>query len=286
MTVTRDFQYRRAGSIEEATSLLASLGPDAKALAGGHSLIPTMKVRLAAPAALVDLGGISELRRIEPVEGGVRVGAMVTHTEVAESRVVRTTAPALAEAAAGIGDLQVRNRGTLGGSLAHADPVADYPALLLALNGTVETAGPGGRREIAADDFFVGMFTTALEEQELITAVTFPEARGAAYVKWPNPASRYAVVGVAASLEGSGGRCAAARVAVTGAAATPFRLEALEAALTGSASSDVAVEEVVAGTIRPEDLMSDSAGSAPYRAHLTAVMARRAVARAAERAGV
>lgn len=286
MTLTREFEYRRAESVDEAMALLASLGPEAKLLAGGHSLIPAMKVRLAAPSALVDLGGIAELRSIDPVDGGVRIGAMVTHTAVAESDAVRASAPALAEAAAGIGDLQVRNSGTIGGSLAHADPAADYPALVLALDATIRTAGSGGSRTIAADDFFTGMFATALEDGEIITAVTVPASMGAAYVKWAHPASRYAVVGVAACLAGTDGRCSSARVAVTGAASSAFRIGALEEALVGADPAGVDVGGIVANAVDAGSLMSDSGASAEFRAHLTAVMAARAVGEAATRAGI
>ena len=295
MSVTREFDFHRAGSVDEALRLLGSLGEDAKLLAGGHSLIPTMKIRLAAPTALIDLGGIAELKAIEAVDGdgGVRIGAMASHNDVATSELVARTVPALAEAASGIGDLQVRNSGTIGGSLAHADPAADYPALLLALDGTVEARSAGGRRTIRADDFFTGMFSTALGDghstlgsHEMITGVVFGATSGAAYAKWPNPASRYAVTGVAAALEGSGGRCTSARVAVTGAAAVPFRLTAVEEALLGAPLAQVDVAAVAAGALDPEELLSDSAGSGAYRAHLTGVMAARAVATAAERGGI
>jgi carbon-monoxide dehydrogenase medium subunit len=286
MTVTRDFDFHRASSVEEAIRLLGSLEGDAKLLAGGHSLIPTMKVRLAAPDALIDLGAIEALRSIESVDGGVRIGAMATHNDVATSVAVGQAVPALAEAAEGSGDLQVRNSGTIGGSLAHADPSADYPALVLALNATIETASSGGTRTIAADDFFTGMFATALGEQELITGVVFGAAPAAAYVKFPNPASRYAVTGVAVSLAGTPGQVTGARVGVTGARVVPFRLTALEDALTSGPLDGVNVAAVVAAALDPAELLTDSAASAAYRAHLTGVMAARAVALAADRGGL
>ena len=287
MSVSKSFDYKRAGSVDEALGLLASHGDDAMLLAGGHSLIPTLKLRLAAPGTLIDLSGIEALRGIEDLGDRVRIGALTTHTDVAESDVVRSRCPLLAEAAGRIGDVQVRNVGTIGGSLAHADPGADYPPVVLVLGAHIEATGSGGVRTIAADDYFTGMFSTALEAGEILTAVivpAVPSGTGTAYADTPVPASRYALAGVAASITMESGRCTAARVAVTGAASSPFRVPAVEQALEGSALDDASVSAAVAGMVDAGDLMSDSAGSAEYRAHLCSVMARRAIGQAAARA--
>src|SRR5439155_9216028 len=190
------FTYHRASSVDEAVSLLAELD-DARPLAGGHSLLPAMKLRLSTPAALVDIGSIPGLAAIERDGDGIRIGALATHASVAASELVRSDCPILSDAAALIGDRQVRNRGTIGGSLAHADPGADYPTVVTALGATIVVQGPNGEREVAADDFFTGVFTTALEQGELLTAVRVPTVQKAAYEKHRHPASGYAVVGVA-----------------------------------------------------------------------------------------
>jgi carbon-monoxide dehydrogenase medium subunit len=282
------FDYAQAGSVQDALSLMDRHGDGAKLLAGGHSLLPAMKLRLSAPAVLIDVNGIDELRQISADGGHLHLGALVTHRMVEYSDVVRAKCPVLAEAVSLIGDPQVRNRGTIGGSLAHADPAADYPALVLALGATIEVAGASGRRTIAARDYFVGMFTTALQPKEMITKVSIPvleAGSGAAYAKFANPASRYAVVGVAALVQVDGqGRCTAARVGVTGAAPSAFRAEKVEQALVGQALDAQAVGQAVAGMVDPADLMSDLSGSADYRAHLCAVMAKRAILDAAARA--
>ncbi len=257
------FNYRRASSVAEAAAALS--GDDgAKLLAGGQSLIAAMKLRLAAPSDLIDLSGIEELRGIRRERDGITIGAMTRHAEVAASAEVQAAIPALASLAGSIGDRMVRNMGTLGGSLAHNDPVADYPAAVLGLNATVNT----DRRKIAADAFFKGMYETALEAGEIIVSVSFPAPRRAAYVKFRNPASRYAIVGVMAAETGSG-----VRVAVTGAASSVFRVAEMERALAANWSPDA-----VAGISVPAgNLNSDMHASAEYRAHLITVMARRAV---------
>ena len=257
------FKYHKAGSVADAAAAL-SRGDDAKLLAGGQSLIAALKLRLSAPSDLIDLGGIKELAGIKLEGGGITIGAMTRHAEVARSAEVQAKIPALASLAGGIGDRMVRNMGTLGGSLAHNDPVADYPAAVLGLNATVNT----DRRKIAADDFFKGMFETALDAGEIIVSVSFPLPRRAAYIKFRNPASRYAIVGVMAA-ETAGG----VRVAVTGAASSVFRVAAMERALAANWSPDA-----LAGIIVPADkLNADMHASAEYRAHLITVMARRAV---------
>lgn len=258
-----EFNYHRPSSLDDAKKILAG-NDEAKLLAGGMTLLPTMKLRLASPSDLVDLGGIDELGGIRADGDTLRIGAMATHAEVAANEDVRQTIPALAELAAGIGDPQVRNRGTLGGSLANSDPAADYPAAVLGLGATVVT----DRREIAADEFFQGMFETALEPGEIIAAVVFPRPERAAYAKFHNPASRYAVVGVFVAVTGGG-----VRVAVTGAGACAFREKAMEAAL-GKDFSAGALDGI---RIDPSELNGDLHASPEYRAHLVGVMAKRAV---------
>ncbi len=216
------FDYHRPRSLAEAADLLAK-DPEARLLAGGHSLLPAMKLRLAVPTALVDLSGIGELAGIEEAGRSVVIGAMTTHAAVAESEVVRSKCPLLAEAAAQIGDLQVRNRGTIGGSVAHADPAADYPAALTALGATIETGGAGARK-VPVEGFFKGLFTTDLQPGEIVTAVHLPvygKGTGGAYVKHRHPASGYAVVGVAALVTVEGGKCAKVSLVIGGVATNP-----------------------------------------------------------------
>lgn len=259
-----DFAFERPASVAEALEALRRT-PDAKLLAGGQSLLPLMKLELAQPAALVSLAEVAELRGIRTEKGGVRVGGGVTHAEVAASADVGRAIPALAALAAGIGDPQVRNRGTLGGSIAHADPAADYPAALVALDASVVT----DRQEIAADAFFSGLFETALADDELVTAVRFPAPDRAAWAKFPNPASKFAVVGVMVAQRGR-----QVRVAVTGAGPSVFRVAEMEEALGRRFAPD-ALEGI---TLPADDLLADLDASAAYRAHLIGVMARRAVA--------
>ena len=258
-----NFDYHRPASLAEAASALQG-SDEAKLLAGGQTLLATMKQRLASPSDLIDLSGIGELKGIS-VEGDTLViGAMTTHAEVAKSDVVKGFCGALAKLAGGIGDPQVRHRGTIGGSIANADPAADYPAGLLGLGATVVT----NKREIPADSYFTGLFETALEDGEIVTQVRFPKPQRAGYAKFANPASRYAIVGVFVSQGPSG-----VRVAVTGAAPSAFRVSEMEQALAGNFSPDA-----IAGISVPSDgLNSDIHASADYRAHLVNVMARRAV---------
>ena len=282
---SNSFEYQRAGSLKEAISHLKQHGDEAKLLAGGHSLIPTMKLRLNAPAVLIDLAGIDGLSSIESDGDHIHIGAMTTHRQVESSNIVQDKCPALAVTAGGIGDPQVRNKGTIGGSLAHADPAADYPALVLALNARVSVDGPDGSRTIAADDFFTGMFETDLGESEIITKVSFPvqaTGTGAAYAKFPNPASRFAVVGVAAHLTVDGsGTCMAARIAITGAAPSVFRASAIENALTGTSLDEASIDAACTNTPDADEMLSDLSGSAAYRVHLCGVMAGRAIRAAA-----
>jgi carbon-monoxide dehydrogenase medium subunit len=259
------FDYRKAGSVHEARRLVGDNG-EGKLLAGGMTLIPTLKLRLAAPSHVVDLGGIGDLKGIEVTADAVTIRAMTTHAAVAGSEAARAAIPALAVLAGGIGDQQVRHRGTIGGSVANNDPAADYPAGCLGLGATIVT----DRREIVADDFFQGLFQTALEADEVIVAVRFPRPKRAAYMKFPNPASRYAIVGVFLSRGLAG-----IRVAVTGTSENGvFRAADIERALAGE-FSESAVERV---PISPEGLFNDLHGTAAYRAHLIKVLAKRAVA--------
>jgi carbon-monoxide dehydrogenase medium subunit len=261
-----NFEYQRAQSVADAAKALSGK-EDAKLLAGGMTLIPTLKQRLAKPTDLIDLGRLAELKGIKREGNAVVIGAMTRHVEVATSDVVKSAIPALAHLAEGIGDPQVRNRGTIGGSIANNDPAADYPSAVLALNATVIT----NKRKIAADDFFKGMFETALAPDEIVTAVSFPQAEKAGYSKFPNPASRYAVVGVFVARTGG-----QVRVAVTGAGPVVFRQKDMEAALAKSWSPDA----VAAVKQSANGLNSDIHASAEYRAHLVTIMAKRAVAAA------
>ena len=258
-----DFTFHRAGSVSEAQDAIRG-AEDGKFLAGGQSLIPLLKLDMAAPDALVSIAGLETLRGIERKDEALVIGAAMTHAEVAESAEVRGAIPALADLAGQIGDPQVRNRGTLGGAVAHADPAADYPAALVGLGATVAT----DRREIAAEDFFVGLFETPLEADEIIQSVRFPIPDAAAYAKFPNPASKYAVAGVMVAR-----KAGEVRVAVTGGGHGVFRSSAMEAALAGNFSAGA-----LAGvSVDASGLISDIDASAEYRAHMVGVMAKRAV---------
>ena len=262
-----DFTYHRAGSVADAAAKIKA-ADDGKLVAGGMTLIPTLKQRLAQPSDLVDLADIKDLVGIKADGSGVTIAAMTTHGAVAASKDVNSAIPALAHLAGEIGDPQVRHRGTIGGSIANNDPAADYPAGCVALGATIVTS----KREIPADDFFKGLFETALAEDEIVTAVRFPKPKRAAYMKFPNPASRYALVGVFVAETGSG-----VRVAVTGAGQNGvFRVKAMEDALAKSFTPD-AVAKIA---VPDDDLNSDIHASAEYRAHLITVMAKRAVAAA------
>ena len=254
--------YHRATSVADAVGKVKS--GDAKFLSGGMTLIPTMKQRLASPSAVVDLGHIAELKGIKVSGNTVTIGAGTTHAEVAGDAALKKAAPAVAYLASHIGDPHVRHKGTIGGSIANNDPAADYPGAVVALNATVRT----NKREIAADSFFTGLFETALEPGEVITAVRFPKVAQANYQKFRNPASRYAIVGVFVAKAAGG-----VRVAVTGAGACVFRVSAMESALAGNFSPH-AIKDI---QIPQDGLNSDIHASAEYRAHLVNVMARRAV---------
>ncbi len=259
-----EFTYHKADSVADAAAKVQG-ADDGVLMAGGMTLIPTLKQRLAMPSDVVDLGGVADMKGISVSGGVVSIGAMTTHDTVANSADVKGAIPALAALAGGFGDPMVRNRGTIGGSIANNDPAADYPAAVLGLGATIVT----DKREIAGDDFFTGMFETALEPGEVITRIDFPVPAKAAYVKFPNPASRYAIVGVMVA-QTSGG----VRVAVTGAAPSVFRASEMEAALAGNFSAG-ALDGMSADA---SGLNADIHASAEYRAHLVGVMARRAVA--------
>jgi len=258
-----EFQYQRPASAADAQKLFTD--DDASYMAGGQTLIPTLKQRLRHPSVVIDLDGLKDLKGITVSGDKVAIGAMTTHFTVASSADVKRAIPALASLAAGIGDPQVRNRGTIGGSIANNDPAADYPAAVVALGAEVQT----NKRTIAADDFFLGLFETALEPGELVTKVTFPVPKRAAYMKFPNPASRYAIVGVMVAETMSG-----VRVAVTGAGPCVFRVTAMEEALAKSFKPD-AIKGI---TVPASDLNGDLHATPEYRAHLIGVMASRAIA--------
>ena len=258
-----DFTYHRASDVADAVGKVGAAA-EGQFLAGGHTLLPTLKLRLARPSDLVDLQDVEDLRGVSVADGGVTVKAMTTHATVAASQAARDAIPALAALAGGIGDPHVRARGTIGGSIANNDPAADYPAAVVGLGATVKT----DRREIAGDDFFTGMFETALGDGELVTEVRFPKADRAAYYKFKNPASRFAIVGVFVARTGGG-----VRVAVTGAGPCVFRVGEMEAALAADFSS-AAIRDV---RIPEDGLNSDIHAQADYRAHLVNVCARRAV---------
>ena len=277
------FNYRRAASVDEALALLEQ-HDDAALLAGGHSLIPALKLRLAAPGTLVDIGHLEELNYIRQQGGGVAIGAATTHHDVATSSVVAGQAPLLAQAAAVIGDPQVRNMGTIGGSLAHADPAADYPAAVLASGAHIVVRGAGGERVIEAGSFFLDLFLTSLQPGEIITEVRIPAqpaGAGACYVKFPHPASRFAVVGCAAVVAGSGGVCTEARVAFTGVANAAFRDAGVEAALAGKPLDGAAIDAAASMAAHGVEVLSDSFAGADYRRHLATVFAGRALRSAA-----
>jgi len=282
--IAQEFEYHAPASMAEALALLAD--PDAKALAGGMSLIPLMKLRLAAPAKIVDLRHVPGLTSIESTGGGLRIGARVTHYELESTPLVRTRCPLLAATAAQIGDVQVRNMGTIGGSVAHADPAADYPGALLALEATLDLVGASGQRTVPVGEFLLDTFTTALEPGELISTITVSTedaGTGTSYQKCLQPASGFAIAGIGARVRREGGKVTMARVGVTGLAGKPFRARQVEKLLEGTAGSADDVRKaasVVADGVEP---LSDLHASASYRAHLARVYAARALSEALSR---
>jgi carbon-monoxide dehydrogenase medium subunit len=263
--IPSNFDYHRPGSVSEALKQLQDLGDDASLLAGGHSLLPAMKLRLSTPGHLVDIGRIDELRQIGEDGGDVVIGAGSTHHDVESSDLVARQAPLLAQAATVIGDVQVRNAGTVGGSIAHADPAADYPAAVLASDGSIDVQGANGTRSIAASDFFRDLY-------------------GTAYLKFPHPASRFAVCGCAAAIAVSGGKCVSARVAFNGIAGAAFRDTGVEEALSGASLDEDSVRAAVADAAEGKELLEDSFAGQDYRRQLARVYAGRAVLAAAANA--
>lgn len=284
-----DFDYYRARSLADAQKLLGDHS-GAKLLAGGHSLIPLMKLRLAAPSAVVDIGRVAELRGVTVSGATVRIGALTTHAELSASTDLRRTAPALAETAALVGDPAVRNRGTIGGNIAHADPASDLPTVLVALDARISVVGPKGHRTIDAAKFFTGLMTTALDENEIVTSIDVAAAErghGSAYVKFSHPASRYAVIGAAAAMTLSGGTCSNVRVAIGGLVPHARRLPSVERALNGQAPSESAVAKAVEAVAVDlgRDVSGDIFASAEYRSAVAPVYVKRALLAAASRAG-
>jgi carbon-monoxide dehydrogenase medium subunit len=282
------FGYFAPKSLQEAIGLLSRHGGDAKLLAGGHSLLPVMKLRLAEPRYLVDIGGLEELRGVRLEANSLAVGAMTVHADVAASDLVRQHLPGLAEAAAGIGDVQVRNRGTIGGSVAHADPGADFPVILTALNASFILVGPGGTRTVLSEQFFTGFFMTDLAPDEVLTEIRIPlpaAGTGTAYAKLPHPASGYVVVSAGALVtRGPTGDCTAARLAVGGVGGGPHRAVRTEIALVGRPLTADAIAAAAAQAAEDTEPDSDIYAGADYKRHVATAYAQRALESAARRA--
>jgi carbon-monoxide dehydrogenase medium subunit len=282
------FAYHRAASVDEAIALLTSQGSGAKLIAGGHSLLPIMKLRLAEPESLIDIGRLGELRGVRQDGTEIVVGALTTHSEIGRDSLVLSAAPLLAETASRIGDRQVRNRGTIGGALAHADAASDYPAAVLALEASIMAKGPNGARSIPAREFYLDFLTTALAPDEVLTEVRFPALAGNAgwsYQKLANQASGYAVVGVGAVVMlNRDGTCAAARIAVTGAAAVPWRAERAESALRDRRLGDSEIIAAAELADNGAEMLDDLHASAEYRRRVTRGLTRRAIEEATQRA--
>lgn len=276
------FEYQRPGSVKEAIALLES-DPDAKIIAGGHSLLPAMKLRLAMPSTLIDIARLDELKGISVNGGAATIGSGVTYLELQDSAELAGSHPIVGEVVHVVGDPSVRSRGTFGGSLAHSDPAADLTAVFLALGGSVTVEGPGGAREIAADDLFVDLLTTSISPDEILTSISLPamNGAGAAYEKHRHPASGYAVVGVAAVVKVEGGTITAASVAVTGATAKAEHAAATESALVGQPATAETIKAAAAKAAEGLEVNGDFYASAEYRSHLITVLAKRAIAKAA-----
>jgi aerobic carbon-monoxide dehydrogenase medium subunit len=276
--IPASFEYTRPRSVDEATQILAG-DEDAKVIAGGQSLIPLLRLRLAAPSVLVDLGGISELRGVRDDGDALVIGAMTTHASVLGHPLVARHAPLLAQATATVADRQVRHLGTLGGALTHADPAGDLPAVAVALDATLEVEGPGGRRSVAAADFFVDYLTSAVEPGEVLVAVRVPKQDGwtSHYEKFSRMAQAWALVGVAASVRRDNGTITQARVVLTNMGATPVRAEAVEAALTGAPADASTVAAAAAHAADGAEPTGDPSASAEYRSHLARVLTEQAI---------
>ena len=280
------FDHIAAKSLDEAVSLLVKYQDDAKILAGGHSLLPAMKLRLTQPKVLIDLGRIKDLSYISETGGQVRIGAMTTHFQLETSDLLHRICPLLPETASHLGDMQVRNKGTIGGSLAHSDPAADWPAAVIALNAEVVAVGPEGERAIKIDEFFVDLLTTALQPNEVLKEIRFPTPKGnvgQCYLKVRHPASGFAVVGVAVNLTVDGGKCQTAGVGITGVGHKAYRARGVEQALKGAAVDTASLTAAAAHAADGVAVNSDLFASPEYRKHLAQVYARRALEAAASR---
>ena len=288
MSVPAPFDYHPARSLDEAITLLQQYGDEVKILAGGHSLIPSMKLRLSQPTHLIEIGRISELSYVGQDGDVVAIGAMTTYTTLAKNELLRQNFPLLTDAASVLGDQQVRNRGTLGGSLAHSDPAGDMPGIVLALKAELVTRGPSGQRTLKADDFFVGTFETALAPEEILTEIRLPLPAGhtgSAYMKLENKASHYALTGCAAVVTlDSAGNCAAVSLAITGASVQTLRASAAESALQGKTVDEATIAEAASHAADSMEMVADIHGSADYRRQMTAVITKRALLKALERA--
>jgi carbon-monoxide dehydrogenase medium subunit len=286
--IPESFEYHIPKNLEEASRLLAQFGGEGKILAGGHSLVPMMKLRLAAPKHLIDLGRLTDLKYIREADGKIEMGALTTHFQIQSSSLLKEKCPLLPETAREIGDVQVRNRGTIGGSLAHSDPAADWPAAILALTGEIQARNVSSSRWIPASEFFVDLLTTALGTDEVLTAIRVPVApprSGHAYVKLHHPASGYAMVGVAAQvLLNEAGHIESASIGITGVGPKAYRATTVEEALRGKAPSRHNLEAAVSHAAEGIDVNSDLYASAEYRSHLAQVYTRRALEKALERA--
>ena len=277
------FDYHRATSVDDALKALAAAGGNGKLVAGGHSLVPLMKLRLSEPGTLIDIARISELAGIREADGQIEIGATTVHHAVATSNLLQDRCPIVSEAAATIGDTQVRNRGTIGGSLAHADPSADMPAVMIALDAEIQLRSSKGQRSVKATAFFQDLFTVDLQPGEIITAVRFAPVKSAAYVKLYQKASHYAIVGVAAVLEVDGGKIQSARIGLTGATTHAVRLAKLEQAVVGATKETVEKATASAGA-GLENVNADIHASEEYRRAMVGVIAKRAVLAALARA--
>ncbi len=278
--IPESFDYQRASTVSEAISLLQQHGEDAKIVAGGHSLVPTMKLRLATPGTLIDIGGISELKYINDKGDHLAIGAGATHWMIESSDLIQKKAPGLSQAAAQVGDVQVRNRGTIGGVLAHSDPQADYPGVVLALDATLVVEGSSGERTIAVSDYFTGLWETALGDDELLTEVRIPTDSANAnscYLKFPQPASRYPYVGCAVAMDSSAGSCSDIRVGFSGVGETAFRDSGIEDALRGNTLNESAIASASAKAADGRSVLSDVFVSEEYRRAMAQVYVKRAL---------
>ena len=279
------FEYHRAKSVDDALTAMAAAGGNGKFVAGGHSLVPLMKLRLSEPGTLIDIARIPELTGIREAGGQIEIGAATVHHAVASSKLLQERCPVVSEAASTIGDTQVRNRGTIGGSLAHADPSADLPAVMLALDAEIQLQSATGSRTVNAVNFFQGLFTVDLQDGEIITAVRFAPVRAAAYKKLYQKASHYAIVGIAAALDVKGGKIQSARIGLTGATTHAVRLSTLERALAGQGTTADAIGTATAAAgAEVQDINADIHASEEYRRAMVGVFAKRAVLAAAARA--